>query len=73
MPLKPLKIIIRGAHDTGRTTVASFIKHALESNGFQDVRVLDMEPLPEDQKPSWWNRFQRNQCRPIRITVELEL
>lgn len=70
--LEPLKIVVRGKHDTGRTTAASFIKMFLEENGFRDVVVKDTEPLPAEQKGRFMDRFMRNRERPIRIVVELE-
>jgi Flp pilus assembly CpaF family ATPase len=70
--LEPLKIIVRGKHDTGRTTVASLIKMFLEENGFRRVTVKDTEPLPAEEKDRFMNRFMRNRERPVHIIVELE-
>ena len=70
--LAPLKIVVRGPHDSGKTTVASLVKMFLEENGFGDVRVLDLPPLPTEEKDPFMNRFMRNRGRPVRITVELE-
>ena len=70
--LEPLTIIVRGRHNMGKTTVASFIKMFLEENGFRDVKVIDeAPPLSDDEKGRWWDRFQRNRERPIRVHVEL--
>lgn len=69
-PTDPIFVTIVGRHDTGRTTVASLFKSFLEENGFRDVRVEDTDPLPVEQKSSFWERFQRNRNRPIRIKVE---
>jgi hypothetical protein len=73
MPSKlcPLQIIVRGAHDTGKTTVANFIKMFLLDEGFSDVVVKDVPPLPQDMKAELSERIRRNKERPIRITVEL--
>lgn len=68
---EPLCIIVRGKHDTGKTTVASLIKMFLEENGFRRVVVRDVEPLPNDQKDRFMERFERNRERPVHITVEL--
>lgn len=70
--LEPLKIIVRGKHDMGKTTVASLIKMFLEENGFSDVKVDDLPPLPQGEKDAFMNRFMRNRERPVRIAVELE-
>jgi len=70
--LRPLTIVVRGSHDTGKTTVANLVKMFLEENGFQDVRVSDLPPLPQEQKPDFMSRFMRNRGRPVRIVVELE-
>lgn len=71
MPLRTVEVIIRGPHDTGRTTLASLIRNFLEENGYRDVQVQDTPPLPIEQKASFWDRFQRNRERPYRIKVEL--
>lgn len=70
--LEPLEIVVRGKHDTGRTTVASLIKMFLEENGFRRVTVKDTEPLPSEEKDKFMNRFMRNRERPVHIIVELE-
>ncbi len=70
--MKPVQIIIRGEHDTGRTTLASFIKMTLEENGYRNVRTTDTEPLPHDRKAPWFERFMRNRERPIHIIVETQ-
>ncbi len=74
MSLEPVTIIVRGKHDTGRTTIAGFIRQLLtEEAGFQHVRVLkDTEALPPEKKSRYWDRLRRNQERPINIIVELE-
>ena len=70
--LDPLKIIVRGRHDMGKTTVANLIKMYLEENGFRYVSLRDVEPLPVGEKDEFMNRFMRNRERPVQITVELE-
>ena len=69
MSLEPVEVIILGPHNTGRTTLASLIKMFLEENGYRDVKIVDTEPLPADQKPSFWDRFQKNRERPVIIKV----
>lgn len=71
--LSPVTIIIRGPHDSGRTTLAHVIENFLEENGYRHVLVKDTEPLPQEAKASFWERFTRNRdLRPINIVVELE-
>lgn len=69
--LEPLDIIVRGRHDSGKTTVANLIKMCLEESGFVDVVVRDVPPLSPDQKEDYSRRLERNRSRPVRITVEL--
>lgn len=72
-PLKPVKVIIRGPHDSGRTTLASLLKNFFEENDYKHVTFKDTEPLPHEQKPSFPERFDRNrERRPIEVVVELE-
>jgi Flp pilus assembly CpaF family ATPase len=70
--LEPLKIIVRGKHDTGKTTVANIIKMLLEENGFRYVNVKDVQPLSDEHKEAFEKRIARNLGRPIHITVECE-
>lgn len=70
--LEPLEIIVKGNHDTGRTTVSSFIKMALEENGFRFVKVEDTLPLPAGEKPAFMERFMRNRERPAVILGTLK-
>lgn len=67
-----LSIIVRGAHDTGKTTAASLIKMFLQENGYSDVRMDDLPELPVEQKPDFETRFARNRAAPVRIRVELD-
>jgi tRNA uridine 5-carbamoylmethylation protein Kti12 len=71
MALDPVTIIVRGKHDSGKTTLASHIKWFLEETGFTSITVEDIPPLPAEQKPAWHERFERNKGRPIHIKVEL--
>lgn len=73
MPSKlcPLQIVVRGPHDSGKTTVANFIKMYLQDEGFADVVVRDVPPLPQHLKEELSERLRRNKERPIRIAVEL--
>jgi Flp pilus assembly CpaF family ATPase len=71
--LAPVKIVIRGPHDSGRTTLASVLRNFLEENGYKHVSVKDTEPLSAEQKAPFWERFTRNRdSRPVEISVELE-
>jgi predicted GTPase len=71
--LEPIEIVVRGRHDTGKTTVASLIKMFLEENGFRHVVLRDVEPLPADQKADFMSGFMRNRdLRPVHILVELK-
>jgi hypothetical protein len=67
-----LTIVIRGKHASGKTTVANLIKMFLEESGFVDVKVADIDPLPQGQKPVFEQRFREARARPVRIQVELE-
>jgi uridine kinase len=66
-----LEIVIRGSHDTGKTTVANLIKMMLEESGYKSVQVADTPPLPDAKKPPFQERLNRNRQRPIKIRVEL--
>jgi molybdopterin-guanine dinucleotide biosynthesis protein len=69
--MEPVTIVIRGPHDSGRTTLANLIKEFLEESAYKNVKVVDARPLPESEKDRWWDRFQRNRAhRPITIVVE---
>lgn len=70
--LRELQVVVRGGHDSGKTTVANLIRMALEDAGFRDVRVIDVPPLPQEQKEDFLTRLNRNRGRPVRIRVELE-
>lgn len=72
--IAPLKVVVRGRHDSGKTTVAHLIKAALEEAGFKLVGpVKDAKSLPDGEKPSFAERLRRNMVlRPVHITVELE-
>ena len=73
MPFDPVTVIIRGKHDSGRTTLASLLKSFLEENGYRNVTVEDTEPLPRDEKPEFMDRFNRTRdLRPVKIRIELE-
>lgn len=71
--LPRVDIVIRGPHDSGRTTLAHVIENFLEENGYEHVSVKDTPPLPQEQKAAFWDRFTRNRVlRPIQISVELD-
>jgi Flp pilus assembly CpaF family ATPase len=70
--LDALQIIVRGRHDSGKTTVANLIKMFLEENGYRLVSLVDAAPLPQEEKADFMSRFARNRdLRPVSITVEL--
>jgi Flp pilus assembly CpaF family ATPase len=71
--LDPVTVIIRGKHDTGKTTLANLLKMFLEENGYRHVVVKDIEPLSQEQKAPFWDRFTRNRdLREVNIHIELE-
>lgn len=69
--LKPLRIVIRGEHDMGKSTMAALFKLFLEEHGYRHVKVADIEPLPSEQKSPFPDRFSRNRERPVHISIEL--
>lgn len=71
--LDPVTIIIRGKHDTGKTTLARLLEQFLQEHDYRHMAVTDLPPLPHDQKDRFSNRFERNRSlRPVIIRVELE-
>jgi len=71
--LDPVTIIIRGMHNTGKTTLANLIKMWLDENGYREVTIKDTPPLSQEEKPAFMERFTRNRdLRPVEIRVELE-
>ena len=70
--LSSLTVIVRGKHDTGKTTAANLIKIFLEENGYDQVTVRDVPPLPSEKKDEFMRRFTRNRGRPVSIRVELD-
>jgi len=70
--LEPLHIIVRGEPDSGKTTVANLIGDYLTTTGFETVALVDLPPLPPDEKPPFPERLARNLKRPIYIRVELK-
>ena len=70
MSLKPVSITIKGEHNTGRTTLGVLFKMFLEENGYTAVAFSDTEPLPAEQKDTFYRRFERNRGRPVIIRVE---
>lgn len=70
--LDGLTVIIKGKHDTGKSTLANLLKMYLEENGYKHVTVQDLPPLPQEQKAAFYDRFSRNRdLRPVTIKVEL--
>lgn len=71
--LKPVQIIIRGQHATGRTTLARLIEGFLRETGYRHVEIFDTEPLSHDVKGPYPERSQRNRdLRPVVVKVELD-
>lgn len=71
MPNEEVVIIIRGPHDSGRSTLARIIEAALLENGYLAVEVEDTAPLPKDRKAPLVDRWSRNrETRKHRIKVE---
>lgn len=71
--LDPVTVIVRGKHDSGKTTLANLIKMFLEENGYDYVELKDSPPLSPEQKDTFIRRFTRNrQLRQVNIVVELE-
>jgi len=66
-----IEIIIRGPHNTGRTTAAFLIQQKLREVGYDNVTVDDTKSLHESQKPDITDRFYKNREKPVRIKVEL--
>ena len=70
---EPLKIVVRGKHDSGKTTAASLIKNYFEECGYLHVTLTDAPPLSPKDKPEFMDRFNHNRhLRPVVITVEIE-
>lgn len=65
-----IEIIIRGPHNSGRTTAARFIEEALKGHGYQDVRIKDTQPLSATEKEAFPSRLYKNMEKPVRIRVE---
>jgi predicted GTPase len=71
--LEPVTVTIVGKHNTGKTTLANLIKMALEETGYRHVVIHDIEPLPQDEKDRFPERFTRNrELRQVDIHVKLE-
>jgi adenylylsulfate kinase-like enzyme len=71
--LDPVVIIIKGKHNTGKTSLANIIKGALQESGYRHVELKDTAPLPYDEKDRFEERFERNrELRAVSIRVELE-
>lgn len=70
MPKPGVTIIVRGEHNTGRTTMAILFGNWLKENGYSDVQVVDTDPLPPEQKGRFPERWAVNRERPVRIHVE---
>ena len=66
-----LKIIVRGRHASGKTTVANLIRSTLEECGFQKIVLRDLAPLPGCAKGDLAERLARYQESQVSIVVEL--
>lgn len=63
-----LKIIVVGATNTGKTTVARLIEESLRANGFRRVEVKDLDPSPN--KDHIMARIAATKERKISIEVQ---
>jgi len=71
--LDPVTVTISGGHDCGKTTLANLIKMSLEESGYRFVNLKDIEPLPQEEKDRFPERFHRNRSlRAVNIHVVLE-
>jgi len=71
--LDPVTVTISGGHDCGKTTLANLIKMSLEESGYRFVNLKDIEPLPQEEKDRFPERFHRNRSlRAVNICVVLE-
>ncbi len=69
--MQGIEIIIRGTHNSGRTTAAFLIEQKLKEVEYEDVTIVDTKPLPESEKPGITDRFYKNREKPVRIKIEL--
>jgi Flp pilus assembly CpaF family ATPase len=46
---EPVTILITGPHNTGRTTLAVYLKLFLEEHGFKHVTLEDAKALPTEE------------------------
>ncbi len=65
-----VEIVIRGAPNTGKTTLARIIEDELREAGWERVIVEDAPPSPSE-KPPFQERLKRNMQRQIAIRVEV--
>jgi phage terminase large subunit len=71
MSLDPVEIVVRGGHDTGKTSLAQFIKEALRELGYRRVQVVFDSP-PSQGKQDFADRLKRNMReREVHIKTEL--
>lgn len=69
---EPVTILIIGKHNTGRSTMASYLKLFLEEHGFKSVTLHDAKALPTDEKEPYTTRSAKNRERPVNIRVLTE-
>lgn len=69
---EPVTILVIGRHNTGRSTMASYLKLFLEEHGFKNVTLEDAKPLPPDEKEPYTTRSVKNRERPVNIRVLTE-
>jgi adenylylsulfate kinase-like enzyme len=71
--LEAVTVTVSGKHDSGRSTLANLIKMMLEESGYKHVSFADTEPLPQDAKDRFPERFDRNRTlRAVNIRVVLD-
>ena len=63
-----LKIIVQGHTNTGKTTVARIIEEALQTYGFTDVTVKDLDASSDKEPIS--KRFEATKNRKVTIEVQ---
>lgn len=69
---EPVTILVIGKHNTGRSTLASYLKLFLEEHGFKRVTLRDAKALPPDEKEPYSTRSAKNRERPVDIRVLTE-
>jgi hypothetical protein len=69
---EPITILVMGKHNTGRSTMASYLRLFLEEHGFKHVALQDAPALPADEKEAYVTRSAKNRERNVNIRVLTE-